>query len=125
MARFDTAFDATGIDPKLGDLWHIYRPGVKYVSFDNPDFVDVVIQSYRHRYGYAPGDPALLGGRFARRGALVAERVEDDAGRRYWLFREGLYGREDVSSRPTADWRCTGERAARRPGRARPRCCAG
>jgi pimeloyl-ACP methyl ester carboxylesterase len=27
-------------------------------SFDNPDFVDVVIQSYRHRYGYAPGDPA-------------------------------------------------------------------
>ena len=31
------------------------------VSFDNPDFVDVVIQSYRHRYGYVPGDPALLG----------------------------------------------------------------
>jgi pimeloyl-ACP methyl ester carboxylesterase len=28
-------------------------------SFDNHDFVDVVIQSYRHRYGYAPGDPAL------------------------------------------------------------------
>jgi pimeloyl-ACP methyl ester carboxylesterase len=28
-------------------------------SFDNPDFVDVVIQSYRHRYGYAPGDAAL------------------------------------------------------------------
>ena len=30
-------------------------------SFDNPDFVDVVIQSYRHRYGYAAGDPALSG----------------------------------------------------------------
>ena len=28
-------------------------------SFDNPDFVDVVIHSYRHRYGNAPGDPAL------------------------------------------------------------------
>ena len=28
-------------------------------SFDNPDFVDVVIHSYRRRYGYAPGDPAL------------------------------------------------------------------
>ena len=28
-------------------------------SFDNPDFVEVVIQSYRHRFGYAPGDPAL------------------------------------------------------------------
>jgi protein ImuB len=24
-------------------------------------------------------------------------RVEDEQGRRYWLFREGLYGREDVS----------------------------
>ncbi|HEY7299600.1 MAG TPA: alpha/beta hydrolase, partial [Xanthobacteraceae bacterium] len=30
-------------------------------SFDNPDFVDVVIHSYRHRYGYAPGDPDLEG----------------------------------------------------------------
>lgn len=28
-------------------------------SWDNPDFVDVTIQSYRHRYGNAPGDPAL------------------------------------------------------------------
>jgi pimeloyl-ACP methyl ester carboxylesterase len=27
-------------------------------AFDNPDFVDVVIHSYRHRYGLAPGDPA-------------------------------------------------------------------
>ena len=28
-------------------------------AFDNPDFVDVVIQSYRHRFGLVPGDPAL------------------------------------------------------------------
>jgi pimeloyl-ACP methyl ester carboxylesterase len=28
-------------------------------SFDNPDFVAVTIQSYRHRYGYAAGDPVL------------------------------------------------------------------
>jgi len=28
-------------------------------SFDNPDFVAVTIQSYRHRFGYAAGDPAL------------------------------------------------------------------
>jgi pimeloyl-ACP methyl ester carboxylesterase len=27
-------------------------------SFDNPDFVDVVIHSYRHRFGYVAGDPA-------------------------------------------------------------------
>ena len=28
-------------------------------SFDNPEFVDVVIHSYRHRYGLVPGDPAV------------------------------------------------------------------
>ena len=27
-------------------------------SFDNPDFVDVVIHSYRHRFGLVAGDPA-------------------------------------------------------------------
>ncbi len=27
-------------------------------AFDNPDFVDIVIHSYRHRYGGVPGDPA-------------------------------------------------------------------
>ena len=27
-------------------------------AFDNPDFVEVVIHSYRHRYGLTPGDPA-------------------------------------------------------------------
>ena len=29
-------------------------------SLDNPDFVDVVIHSYRHRFGLMPGDPALV-----------------------------------------------------------------
>lgn len=28
-------------------------------SFDNPDFVDVVVHSYRHRHGMAPGDPEV------------------------------------------------------------------
>lgn len=27
------------------------------ISFDNPDFVEIVIHSYRHRYGLAMGDP--------------------------------------------------------------------
>ncbi len=49
-------------------LWNLWSPNWRFDdatyaqtvgSFDNPDFVDVVIQSYRHRYGYAPGDPAL------------------------------------------------------------------
>ncbi len=28
-------------------------------AFDNPDFVDVVVHSYRHRYGLVQGDPTL------------------------------------------------------------------
>jgi pimeloyl-ACP methyl ester carboxylesterase len=49
-------------------LWRLWSPNWPFddatydrtaVSFDNPDFVDVVIQSYRHRYGYAAGDPAV------------------------------------------------------------------
>ena len=27
------------------------------VAYDNPDYVDIVIHSYRHRYGLAEGDP--------------------------------------------------------------------
>jgi pimeloyl-ACP methyl ester carboxylesterase len=49
-------------------LWKLWSPNWRFddatydrtaVSFENPDFVDVVIQSYRHRYGLVPGDPAL------------------------------------------------------------------
>jgi len=49
-------------------LWQLWRVGEPFdaalfeksaPSFDNPDFVDVVIHSYRVRYGYAAGDPAL------------------------------------------------------------------
>ena len=49
-------------------LWRLWSPTWAFgeaafertaASFDNPDFVDVVVQSYRHRFGYAPGDPAL------------------------------------------------------------------
>ncbi|MBD8195055.1 alpha/beta hydrolase [Pseudomonas fluorescens] len=49
-------------------LWSLWSPswaegpalyGQTAPSFDNPDFVEVVIHSYRHRFMYAPGDPAL------------------------------------------------------------------
>ena len=49
-------------------LWRLWSPNWQFddttydrtaVSFDNPDFVDVVIHSYRHRFGYAAGDPSL------------------------------------------------------------------
>jgi len=48
-------------------LWRLWSPNWAFddatlqataSSFDNPDFVDVTIQSYRHRYGNAAGDPA-------------------------------------------------------------------
>ena len=48
-------------------LWQLWSPTWPFdealhaataASFDNPDFVDVVVNSYRHRYGYAAGDPA-------------------------------------------------------------------
>jgi len=50
-------------------LWRLWSPtwafddstfAASAGSFDNPDFVDVVIHSYRHRFGYVPGDPAVL-----------------------------------------------------------------
>lgn len=48
-------------------LWCLWSPNWTFdeatlqttaASFENPDFVDVTIQSYRHRYGNAAGDPA-------------------------------------------------------------------
>jgi len=47
-------------------LWRTWSPTWKFddvtfeasaASFNNPDFVDVVVHSYRHRYGLANGDP--------------------------------------------------------------------
>ena len=47
-------------------LWRTWSPGWCFdeatfdrtaTSFDNPDFVDVVIHSYRHRHRNAPGEP--------------------------------------------------------------------
>ena len=48
-------------------LWQDWSPTWRFTdeefaataaSFDNPDFVDVVVHSYRHRYGLVAGDPA-------------------------------------------------------------------
>jgi pimeloyl-ACP methyl ester carboxylesterase len=49
-------------------LWRMWSPTWKFSdedyersaeAFSNPDFVNVVIHSYRHRYGLVPGDPAV------------------------------------------------------------------
>jgi pimeloyl-ACP methyl ester carboxylesterase len=50
-------------------LWKLWSPTWAFTeaqfersaaAFDNPDFVPVVIQSYRHRFGLVAGDPAFL-----------------------------------------------------------------
>jgi pimeloyl-ACP methyl ester carboxylesterase len=67
-------------------LWHLWSPNWQFDdatfdatarSFDNADFVDVTIQSYRHRYGNAPGDPALehLEARLAERPAITVPAI--------------------------------------------------
>lgn len=49
-------------------LWEMWSPHWDFddatfeqsaEAFDNPDFVEVVIHSYRHRYGLVTGDPAV------------------------------------------------------------------
>jgi len=49
-------------------LWRLWSPKWAFdeatydataAHFDNPDFVDVVIHSYRHRFGLVAGDPAV------------------------------------------------------------------
>lgn len=49
-------------------LWRLWSPDWAFeeatfartaASFDNPDFVEVVIHSYRHRFALVPGDPAV------------------------------------------------------------------
>ena len=49
-------------------LWKLWSPSWRFdaaafertaAAFDNPDFVEVVIHSYRHRFCLVPGDPAL------------------------------------------------------------------
>lgn len=49
-------------------LWEAWSPGWAFgeatfarsaEAFESPDFVDVVIHSYRHRFGLVPGDPAF------------------------------------------------------------------
>jgi len=49
-------------------LWRLWSPSWHFddaiyertaVSFDTTDFVDVVIHSYRHRFGLVPGDPVF------------------------------------------------------------------
>jgi pimeloyl-ACP methyl ester carboxylesterase len=68
---FNTLRGVEGLATNRHDLcrliWKMWSPHWDFddatyaatgISFDNPDFVDVVIHSYRHRYQAAPSDPA-------------------------------------------------------------------
>jgi len=90
-------------------LWQTWSPTWHFTdetfdrtaaSFDNPDFVDCVIHSYRHRIGNAPGDPRFreLEERLAKRPKIevptIILRGADDA----------LGGREPVESADKASF---------------------
>ncbi len=62
------------------------------VSFDNPDFVDVVIHSYRHRNGNAPGEERFKGmeAELAKRPKIHVPTIT-------------LHGADDGIGRPPAD----------------------
>ena len=79
-------------------LWQSWSPGWKFTdetynrtaaSFDNPDFVDVVVHSYRHRIMNAPGEPRFkeVEARLAMRPKIMAPAIT-------------LYGADDGIGRP-------------------------
>lgn len=70
-------------------LWRQWSPDWRFEestfertadSFDNPDFVDVVIYAYRHMFGLAAGDPLLdsLESRLAERPLIIVPAVTLD-----------------------------------------------
>jgi pimeloyl-ACP methyl ester carboxylesterase len=82
-------------------LWQTWSPGWHFSdeeynltapSFDNPDFVDVVIHSYRHRNTNAPGED-----RFLQTERQLAERPKIAAPSIL------LYGATDPLARPSAE----------------------
>jgi pimeloyl-ACP methyl ester carboxylesterase len=82
-------------------LWQTWSPTWRFddeafdrtaVSFDNPDFVDVVIHSYRHRIGNAPGEARLqaMEEQLSRRPKIEAPTIT-------------LYGADDGLGRPQVE----------------------
>ena len=82
-------------------LWQTWSPTWHFTdetynrtapSFDNPDFVDVVIHSYRHRIGNAPGEE-----RFKAVEQQLAQRPK------ITVPAALLYGADDVLGRPAPE----------------------
>jgi pimeloyl-ACP methyl ester carboxylesterase len=92
-------------------LWQDWSPAWHFTdetfnrtapSFDNPDFVDVVIHSYRHRLGNAPGEP-----RFAAMEQKLAQRPKIE------IPTIVLHGADDYLDRAPADTAFTSLKARR------------
>jgi pimeloyl-ACP methyl ester carboxylesterase len=85
-------------------LWRDWSPSYRFddatyertaASFDNPDFVEIVVHSYRHRHGNAPGDPRFdaVERHLAGRPPITAPTVvlhggDDGVSRGRWSERE-------------------------------------
>jgi pimeloyl-ACP methyl ester carboxylesterase len=102
---FNTDAGRAGLDQNRRELcrllWHEWSPtwhfsddvySLTAQSFDNPDFVDCVVHSYRHRNFNAPGEPRFLEmeRRLAARPPITVPTMV-------------LYGGDDSFGRPTAD----------------------
>lgn len=72
-------------------LWKLWSPTWRFseeafaksaAAFDNPDFVDVVIHSYRHRFGLVEGDPAyaVIESRLAKQPPISVPCITFDGG---------------------------------------------
>ena len=102
---FNTERGRAGLQANRGALcrylWRMWSPTWRFDdatydrtagSFDNPDFVDVVIHSYRHRIMNAPGEPRFkdVEARLATRPKIQAPSIT-------------LYGADDGIARPPAE----------------------
>ena len=92
-------------------LWRLWSPNWDFgdaaydrtaKSFENPDFVDVVIHSYRHRHALAPGDPAVadIEARLATRILISVPTVAMDGGGDGVVGENGCVGHERFFTGP-------------------------
>jgi pimeloyl-ACP methyl ester carboxylesterase len=102
---FNTEQGRAGLEANRRDicrhLWRYISPTWRFSdatfdrtapSFDNPDFVEVVLHSYRHRVGNAPGEARFrdMEARLAQRPPITVPSII-------------LYGADDGVVRPAAD----------------------
>jgi pimeloyl-ACP methyl ester carboxylesterase len=92
-------------------LWRLWSPNWRFddatydrtaASFENPDFVHVVIHSYRHRYALADGDPrvAEIEARLAARALISVPTVTMDGDGDGVMDERGCEGHERFFTGP-------------------------